>query len=274
MNSPLNLKSQANHQRSDALRLSAPCFTLIELLVVIAIIAILAAMLLPALSRARGMAHMSSCASRLKQTGTAISSYTVDHNSYIMQDMVTAADPTHIGYPFQASNGTNLIYGWPELIANYLGVTDANINKVCKANGANPCSQYATALTGGDIFCCPGAMGQRTIYGNKDDYGKYNYKANSYAMSRKSSTSPIVWAWQRESQIKPETVMAYDGWGLVASVYPIYDPLAAGGTYISPRHYGNANYLYADAHVESSSTIHKSIANRYNPAAGSQYWRP
>ena len=90
-------------------------FTLIELLVVIAIIGILAALLLPLLSKAKASAHSATCKNRLHQIGLALQTYVNDHGN---------AYPYHIEHGAISSNGpTNVnvgeAYWWAKLAPYY-----------------------------------------------------------------------------------------------------------------------------------------------------------
>jgi len=89
-------------------------FTLIELLVVIAIIAVLASMLLPALTQARNKARDIGCRSNLKQLNTAAVMYSMDSDEYLIYSY-DEGKSNYSGYCTYRS------WGWSVRIAPYLG---------------------------------------------------------------------------------------------------------------------------------------------------------
>jgi prepilin-type N-terminal cleavage/methylation domain-containing protein len=106
-------------------------FTLIELLVVVAIIAILAAMLLPALQEARVSAKKSWGMSNLRQVGLALHAYRADNNDFLPNDGVRNGWSLELLVSYCTSNvlyGTNAKQPCPEL--HYVPIPDLPIPQI------------------------------------------------------------------------------------------------------------------------------------------------
>jgi len=133
-------------------------FTVIELLVVVAVIAVLLAVSLPVLTKARAVAAQQRCSSNLRQLHLAWSSYLADHNGCFYQG-------PGANWDYGGWRGTN--NAWPRPLNHYIGFSDPN---------------GITQRTA-KVFCCPADRGG--IPPKNQLYEKaYNRFGTSYQTNR------------------------------------------------------------------------------------------
>jgi prepilin-type N-terminal cleavage/methylation domain-containing protein/prepilin-type processing-associated H-X9-DG protein len=229
-------------------------FTLIELLVVIAIIAILAALLMPAIGKMMNSADGTKCANNLRQIGSAMFAYAGENNGCFPTSGLTIqysgtdqAAPTGSGMP-----------PWTKQLEKYLGTTEADIN----ANKS--------------VFTCPSIYKAKSTLSNNVPFSYFN---GAYAANPGGVAGSFVAIRQSLIQFPSkyilvgELLMNFGGMPSTDADKDNYSQDPAFATYpagldqqsyksnLAKIHGSKANVLFADGHVGSFDSFN------YNGAA-------
>ncbi|RMD73266.1 MAG: prepilin-type N-terminal cleavage/methylation domain-containing protein [Lentisphaerae bacterium] len=233
------------------------CFSLIELLVVIAIIAILAALLLPALSRSRAMARMTVCQGQQRQIALAYTLYGEEYKAW------PAANDWNVYSGGHYANAGEWFIG----LGPYLGYTNWRYGDSSSITGISSTE---------NVLHCPDARSEDMMY-----IPSYAQEVYGYAVSLflppvpRSSGDGKAWYYPIPRHLKePEKVrLLADGrlFGLGS---------ASDLSQTSPKWYyrfdrirhvlgSRVNILYADGHV-TGDTFSRTEADYHD--VGNDYW--
>lgn len=230
---------------------SRVAFTLIELLVVIAIIAILAAMLLPALSKAKKKAVQTQCLSNFRQVNIALKMYVDDNNDTLcgrVQDGLVIGQPA----AYTASTTYSLAY----YVASYLGMpqpdTQLRFAKVMVCPAYERFLKDPNSVTNNVQYTVPN--------GGVGDPGDGKGGSICFGPAQQPMPWPIFGYYQSSPPHKISAIAAAkpltdvwalgdaDQWGTPSAGW-------SGQLPASPSHGSSRNYLFLDGHTDTRKAI-------------------